>query len=232
MSGNTISAPATTPICCPAEICCREVTPAGETAWEWHAWEKMEIEAFPLNANSSRKEFAHCNACAELPNGDIMLSFRRFSVIAIVDKKTKKLRWHMQDDAWGQQHDCEMLENGNILFFANGLHVPGGGVVASRVIELNPETREIEWEYKGAPPFTCFSPNISGSQRLWSGNTLICEGISGRIFEVTPGCEIVWEFVNPWFGKTRDGGMSNAVFRSYRYAADSPEIAGRLNLPG
>ena len=30
------------------------------------------------------------------------------------------------------------------------------------------------------------------------GNTLICEGSNGRIFEVTPAGEIVWEYVNPF----------------------------------
>jgi hypothetical protein len=67
-------------------------------------------------------------------------------------------------------------------------------------------------------------------QRLPSGNTLICEGRWGRIFEVTPEKEIVWEYVSPYFQKDNppytDG---NYVFRAYRYSADSPEIGGRLD---
>jgi hypothetical protein len=204
----------------------REVTPSGEVAWEWHAFEDMDLEAFPLHPMSTRHEFAHANAVSELANGDLMLSFRKISTIAIVDKATKKLRWHKRDDDWGQQHDCEMLENGNILFFANGIAVPRG-VYHSRVIEFDPETGDEVWSYQGAPEYSFFSPNISGAQRLWSGNTLICEGLPGRIFEVTPAGEIVWEFVAPWFGFWR-GGFSNAVFRAYRYAADAPELEGRL----
>lgn len=204
----------------------REVTPGGETVWEWHTHSGMQIEKFPLHAMSTRKEFLHTNAVTELPNGDFMVSFRKNSCIAIIEKATSQLVWHHQDDSWGQQHDCTMLQNGNILLFANGLHVPGG-VPFSRVVEFDPESGQEVWTYKGAPPYTFFSPNISGAQRLWSGNTLICEGLNGRIFEVTSSGDIVWEFVTPWFGPFMRG-ESNSVFRAYRYAADSTQIRGRL----
>ena len=71
---------------------------------------------------------------------------------------------------------------------------------------------------------------ISGCQRQPNGNTLICEGMWGRLFEVTPDGEIVWEYVSPYvvdYEHPAFEGM-NAIFRCYRYAADSPQIAGRL----
>jgi hypothetical protein len=205
----------------------REVNPAGETVWEWHAFEDETLLAEPLHAMSTRKEFAHCNSVAELPGGDLILSFRKFSIIAIVDKETRKVRWHHRDDTWGQQHDAEMLDNGNILLFANGIHVQSG-IFHSRVVELDPETLEDAWVYRASPMPSFFSPNISGAQRLWSGNTLICEGLPGRIFEVTPDGETVWEYVSPWFGGPWQGGDINSVFRAYRYQADGSEIEGRL----
>jgi hypothetical protein len=205
----------------------REVNPAGETVWEWHAFEDETLLAEPLHPMSTRKEFAHCNSVAEIPGGDLILSFRKFSVIAIVDKAARKVRWHHRDDSWGQQHDAEMLDNGNILLFANGIHV-ATGVYHSRVVEMNPETGEDVWVYRGSPWPSFFSPNISGAQRLWSGNTLICEGLSGRIFEVTPEGDTVWEYASPWFGGPWQGGMINSVFRAYRYEADGAEIDGRL----
>jgi hypothetical protein len=100
------------------------------------------------------------------------------------------------------------------------------------VIELDPGTRQTVWEYQGNPPWTFFSPHISGAQRLASGNTLICEGQWGRVFEVTPAGEIVWEYINPHHGEQRPGVRANSVFRAYRYAADSPEIHGRLGSLG
>ena len=85
-----------------------------------------------------------------------------------------------------------------------------------------------------APRYTFHSPFISGAQRLWSGNTLICEGMWGRIFEVTPDKELVWEYVSPYFTpQDAKGPMAgnNNVFRAYRYAVDGPEIQGRVTLP-
>ena len=87
------------------------------------------------------------------------------------------------------------------------------------------------WEDKGQPRHTFYSPRISGCQRLPTGNTLVREGIWGRIFEVTREKEIVWEYVSPYFipvdGESLRGG-SNQIFRAYRYTPDSPEIGGRL----
>lgn len=203
----------------------REIDSSGKTVWEWHA-QDLEIERYPLNRVGHREEFAHCNACCPLPNGDVMLSFRKISTIMIIDRKTGKPRWEQRDDGWGQQHDCSLLANGNILFFANGQDT--GSHPHSRVIELDPNTGKAAWEYKGNPPWTFFSPHISGAQRLESGNTLICEGQWGRIFEVTPQGEIVWEYTNPHHGKQPSGVYANWVFRAYRYAADSPQIRGRL----
>jgi hypothetical protein len=54
------------------------------------------------------------------------------------------------------------------------------------------------WTY--VDPKTFYSPYISGAQRLPNGNTLICAGVPGRVFEVTAAGEIVWEFLNPHGG--------------------------------
>ena len=54
------------------------------------------------------------------------------------------------------------------------------------------EGRGVVWEYTDPSLFNFFSPYISGAQRLANGNTLICEGVQGRLFEVTPAREVVW----------------------------------------
>ena len=73
-----------------------------------------------------------------------------------------------------------------------------------------------------------FSPHISGAQRLRNGNTLICEGGFGRIFEVTKKGETVWEFSNPYHQPHPVLGNINWVFRAYRYTASSDEIKRRV----
>jgi hypothetical protein len=60
---------------------------------------------------------------------------------------------------------------------------------------------------------------------------MICEGQWGRVFEVTPEGEIVWEYISPYFGDYEGGVRANQLFRAYRYATDSPQIRGRLGSP-
>ena len=209
----------------------REVTPAGETAWEWRAHEGLPMAQNPLHPIVSRDEYAHANTCMALPNGDVLVVFRRLNTVIIIDRSTGKVRWSHRDDSWGQPHDAQMLENGNILLFANGLHVASADdLPASRVVEFDPATGKTVWEYVGAPAWTLFSPHISGCQRLPNGNTLICEGLWGRLIEVTTGGEIVWEYVSPFFGPHKSGGPGNWLFRAHRYTIDSPEIRNRVHI--
>jgi hypothetical protein len=58
-----------------------------------------------------------------------------------------------------------------------------------------------------------YSSFISSAQRLPNGNTLITEGACGRILEVTPEYDIVWEYISPYFDKRRG---ANFVYRAYR----------------
>ncbi len=125
------------------------------------------------------------------------------------------------------QHAPNLLANGNVLIFDNGVHRIDDSMPYSRVIEVNPATNEIVWKYQDSPAWNFFSPRMGNAQRLPNGNTLITESSFGRIFEVTRNQEIVWEYVNPFFGTPlfggREGSESNQVFRAYRYSAE--EIA-------
>jgi hypothetical protein len=203
-----------------------EINSEGDVVWEWHACRDMEVHKYPISASQNRDEFAHANAISPVAGGDILISFRRLNTIGLIDRKTRKMKWEHRDDSWGMQHDCNLLANGNITLFANGCNLPTNPF--SRVIEFDPRTRQTVWEYRGRPRHTFFSPHISGVQRLWSGNTLICEGQWGRIFEITSAGDVVWEYVSPFMGPDRDGDPSNEVFRAYRYAPDSPQIQNRL----
>ncbi len=206
-----------------------EVTPDGKVVWSWKAYEHLDPEKYPICPLDWRKEWTHGNTCVVLDNGDILTSFRNINVICIIDKKTGNIKWQ-----WGQgpkelahQHDPHFLPNGNILIFDNGINRAIEEVSFSRVIELNPESKEIEWEYKASPKDDFYSPACSGAQRLPNGNTLICETMKGRIFEITPEGEIVWEYVCPFFNPLPNWGKVNWVFRAYRYGPDDTVLKGR-----
>ena len=137
--------------------------------------------------------------------------------------------------AGGMQHHTHMIPKGlpgegNILVFNNGLPY-------SVIMEFNPVTLEIVWEYSGIEvgyseshslAHSFFSATIGSVQRLPNGNTMICEGDGGRIFEVTPKHEIVWEYISPmydwpglgWGQKVHPPKMTNMVYRAYRIPYD------------
>jgi len=54
------------------------------------------------------------------------------------------------------------------------------------------------WSYGAEVEPRFFSSRISGAQRLANGNTLICVGADGRVFEVDDQGEIAWDYLNPF----------------------------------
>ena len=159
------------------------------------------------------------------------------------------------------QHDPQFIPPGypgagNLLVYNNGGERPEGpySSVDELVLPFDAErgfTRapgqafgpaEPVWSYVAAEPESFFSGFISGCQRLPNGNTFVCEGASGRLFEVTPEGRLVWEYVNPHGGEVPPsfgqaaggpnaggaGGLNpKAVFRATRVAPDHPGLAGR-----
>lgn len=198
-----------------------EVDRNGNRIWEWHAIEHLDPIADFQEVSEPRWEWSHGNTIAPLGDDRVLVSFRAIHTIGIIDKATGKWLWKYRDDKMGGQHDPQLLPNGNIMVFDNGTQRRFNGVLpSSRVIEINPKTNEIEWAYEDAPPFAFYSPQVSGAQRLPGGNTLICEGVRGRVFQVTPEGEVVWEYVNPYFGPNPFGMDVNMLFRAHFYTAD------------
>ena len=206
----------------------REITPSGEVVYEWNSWEHLDVEQDRICFLEGRAEWTHQNTLNVTPEGDLVVSFRQTDTVGIVDRASGEFRWKWGPGDISHQHNPTMLPNGRVLIFDNGPHK--SGFTHSRVIEVDPATNEIAWEYRGDPPISFYSYHISGSERQPNGNTLICEGAPGRIFEVTPGKQIVWEYVNPFMARSGYGvggsisGLGNSVFRAHRYAHDHPAL--------
>ncbi len=98
------------------------------------------------------------------------------------------------------------------------------------------------WHYEATNRSEFFSSELSGAHRLPNGNTLVCEGVVGNLFEITPEGEKAWQYVNPMVrggilaqgetpGKDVRGHLFNAVFKAHRYAPDYPGLSGRDLTP-
>ena len=213
----------------------REVTPEGDTVWEWRSWEFLDVGEDVICPLEPRREWTHQNCLNVTPDGDLLVSYRLTSTVGIVDRSTGVFKWKWGPGEIYHQHHPTWLDSGRVLIFDNGGHRRGAS--HSRIVEVDPETNEIHWQYLGAPPISFYSYNISSAERQPNRNTLICEGAPGRMFEVTPRGEIVWEYINPFpvfnDGPGGVGGMelSNATFRCHRYSPDHPALAGRALDP-
>jgi hypothetical protein len=109
---------------------------------------------------------------------------------------------------------------GHVLIFNNGMRRTGGaystvdeivlavdanGQYESNKGKANGPDKAV-WSYAAAKRTDFYAPFISGAQRLSNGNTLICSGTNGTVFEVTPKDEVVWKYINPTKGGFPFGG--------------------------
>ncbi len=186
-----------------------------EVVWEWHAQDKMELEKYDLNSFSITDEFLHLNAIEYLPEGNsliseegFLLSSRTLNLVFAVSKSSGEVIWESGREIFKSQHNPTLLSNGNILVFDN----LGGEGRTSRVIELDPGTYEIEWEYA----LSEVAEKISGAQRLENGNTLVTNGPNGILVEVDALGEEVFSYESPYFSENG----RNELFRAYSYAYD------------
>ncbi|MCB9897648.1 MAG: aryl-sulfate sulfotransferase [Planctomycetes bacterium] len=165
------------------------------------------------------------------------------------------------DQRFFYQHDPEWLDGSNafagpdpgaarvddlrITVFNNGGQRPDGdwSSIDELVLPFDPVRGFVRepgkpfgpeqpvWTYSDKGTF--LSPFISGAQRLPNGDTLVCEGISGRLFEVNRAGKVVWDYRNPVTGdvpapKGTGGVPPLAVFRATRYGPEHPGIVALL----
>jgi hypothetical protein len=121
------------------------------------------------------------------------------------------------------QHDAHWISaglpgEGHLLVFSNGGGRPDGNYSSVDEVVLPVDAQghyeripgkafgpdKPVWSYTGKRKSDFFAPLMSGAQRLPNGNTLICTGFSGTIFEVTSAKDLVWSYVNP--AKAAPGG--------------------------
>jgi len=202
-------------------------------------------EFFVIDHSTTTEEAAGHTGGNSGKGGDLLY---RWGNPQIYDRGTEGNRvFYFQHDAhWIPEG---MPDGGKIMVFNNGLQRPGGNYSSIEVIDPPVDATgnyNIEadvaylpddsyWRYTTDSLFDFFSDGISGAQQLSNGNTLICEGVFGEVFEVTPEEEVVWYYVNPMSSSgALPQGMNNAksVFRAHRYEVDYEGFDGKDLTPG
>ena len=208
-----------------------EIDRDGNRVWEWIDYEYLDPEIDALCPLEPRTQWAYINSVWECHDGNILLSTRNLNQVTKIDYKTGKVIGRYGKGKIFHQHDARELDNGNILVFDNGTHRHDREPDYSQIVELDPKTDEIVWQYKANPPSDFHSSHSSGCERQPNGNTVIIETDKGRVFEVTPDCEIVWEYVSPVY-LPYHGSYCNWLWRFHRYPVDYPGLKGKDLDPG
>ena len=198
-------------------------------------------------------DWTHWNSVRYNPHTDeYLVNSRDRGEKNIIDRKTRTMVWRWGNPyAWGGgrktqgysrngdqilfgSHDCNWLPNGNVSIFDNGTKRPSTNYSAAYEIERDGTFTggKIVWQFKTADPNSFYSDYQSAAQKLPNGNWHITSTNNGHLFEVTPQGEVVWEFVNPMSGDEaycvkKDKAPWTQIHRSFRYAADSPQLKGR-----
>ena len=189
-----------------------------DIVWSWKAHHWMDPNncgKYPCPKPIKREQqrlrqfdWTHTNTVSPIPEnkwyaegdtrfkpGNLIVMPRNHSTVIIVDKESKEIVWRYKGNYEGglsYGHEPHMITPGlpgagNMLIFDNGQRRN-----SSAVLEINPVTKELVWAYDMGNRFVS---KVAGSmQRLPNGNTLISEDTTGRVFEVTPEKQIVWEY--------------------------------------
>ena len=133
--------------------------------------------------------------------GDILISLRTPNLVAVIDADTFKVKW-WQHGPWHRQHDPDFQPDGTITVFDNRLDLG-----QSQLIRIDPDTHHWSVVFRGSDEMPFYTRIAGQHQILENGNLLLTASRSGRVLELSPDGELLWEFAN-LFDETRNGLVS------------------------
>lgn len=196
----------------------QEVDFTGKVLLLWNSWGSIPYEesTFP-----NKTDYAHGNSLFIDTDENILVSLRGVSQIVKLDRKRGNVLWKLggqssdfqfvNDPFHGTcgQHAAVRLPNGHLLVFDNrNFCLTPDATPQSRVVEyaLDEVLKKatLIWSYS-RPGF--YTRSQGNSQRLDSGNTVICWGSGPPVYasEVTAEGKLVQDIVVRYQGKTFPG---------------------------
>lgn len=128
--------------------------------------------------------------------GDLLVSLRSLSLVFVFDPETMTVKWH-SSDPFIYQHDPDFIGDGWIGVFDNNYDFIGGQMLGgSRIVALQPHTDSVEVRFPTPSSDPIYTETQGRWQQLANGNMLLTESMPGRVVEVNPSGETVWEWVH------------------------------------
>jgi len=187
-------------------------------------FETKHHSAIQAQLSELRLDLLHPNAVQPLGRdfgqlfrrADLLLTFRELDALVVIRPQTRQVLWWWGPSDLERPHHGTVVDDDNFLVFDNGTFSG-----RSRLVELNPVTKTIVWQWaSGSKKELFLSGEMGACQRLPNGNTLVSESMRGRVFEIKRDGELVWEFFNPDVTKTHRAAIYRATrLPDYRAAA-------------
>lgn len=168
----------------------------------------------PLHTNAIEYVERDYSDIPWLKKGYLLLSIRNLNAFAVLDPEAERIVF-AKGLSTRMQHDVDLLENGHVMFFDNRGNFGNYGY--TRIIELDENLNRIIWSYDGSQEQRKFDNHFFGEQeRLDNENTLIVSPYEGRIFEISPAKEIVWDYYTPLVKKIEGKDHTSAITHTKR----------------
>jgi len=157
-----------------------------QVIFEWRTWDHFKITDSYEDLTNSTIDYVHCNSIDADTDSSIIISSRNMNEITRINKNTGAIIWRMggkknqfefinETRQFAGQHSVDMLDNGNIIFYDNGVNcIP----LYSRGVEYQTDLKNkkvslINEFVHSTGKYVSVMGNI---QRLNNGNTLIYWG--------------------------------------------------------
>ncbi len=211
------------------------------------SWQMSEI--WIIDHSTSTEEARQKIGGRSGQGGDLLYRWGNPQIYGRGTSKDREL-FHQHDPQWVPKG---FPGEGNITIFNNGrkrskddeystvmeITPPleaDGTYACGKDVPYGPES--LAWEYGQEKEDRFFASFISGTQRLANGNTLACSGPQGRLMEISPQGEVIWDYHNPFAifrdDKRPSGGPDDftyGMFRGTRIPPDALAFRGRDLTP-
>jgi hypothetical protein len=134
-----------------------------------------------------------------------MISLRNINAVLVFDAHDWRVKF-LSIGKTLRQHDPHFVDGNTISVFDNNnlrrpedWKKPPGAAdsgYASRIVTISAVTGKVHVLYSGTPDHHFFSDIMGEQEPLSNGDMLLTESISGRVLEIDPGGQLVWEYLN------------------------------------
>ena len=124
-----------------------------------------------------------------------MVSLRNINTVLVLNPDTLKIHF-LTTGKFVRQHDPDFIDGNTISVYDNN-HIAGSGQYnSSKIVKISALDNSLTDYFSGSQTLPFYSNIMGKHQWLKNGNLLVAESMNGRVLEISPQKELVWEYNN------------------------------------